>query len=357
MEVSLKNTDLARELQLLEKIVAKKPSIAVLANVLFSAENGRVHLAATDLEIGLTGSCAAEIQNPGTVTLPAKRFLDMLKAQSDATINLVEDGGAIKFSAGQFKSRLTSLPAADFVTMPEVEGTVMELPKLGLKRALHHVRFAISDKEQSKYFMKAALMILEDKKMTFVATDTSRLAISTLPRTGAGEDRVLIPSKCVDELLILLSDNDEGHVDFSRNEQHLFFRVDDRLLYSRQIEGKFPDYDRVIPQANDKAVQIHREHLSTVVRRHILINDVILFSLKDNTLDISSAAHDVGESSERIAVVYPHEEVEIRFRGSYVLDFLSAAQGDQITLSLKDSNSPALFTDGDYRNVVMGMRV
>lgn len=359
MNVSLKNADLAREWSLLEKIVARKVVIPVLSNVLLSAtEMGHVRLLATDLEVGLTGGCAADVIEPGEVTLPAKKFLDLLRAQSDPMVTLTsEPNGSVRLAAGPFKSRLQSLPATEFPAMPAMDGLpVTELPKLGLRRALEQVRFAISDKEQTRYYMKAAFMSLTDKKMTFVATDTSRLALSTAVRNESNEETALLPSKCVGELLALL-DNDDGVVQFARNDQHLFFKVDDRILFSRQIDGQFPAFTKVIPENNSKVVMIPRDQFAAIIRRHALIHDVVVLLLGANILHISSASPEIGDSTEQLAVEYTGEPVEIKFRGAYVLDFLEAAKTDQIQLRLNDSFNPALFTSGEYLNVIMGMRV
>lgn len=361
MNVTMRNADLVRELVLLEKVIHRKPSIPVLANVLIQAEElGRARLSATDLEIGLTSTCVADITEPGTITLPVRKFLDIVRAQSDPTINLAADAIGVKFSSGQFRSRLQALAATDFPKLPSPDGQeVVNLPRVPLKNLIAQVRFAISDKDQQRYYMKAALMALTTGAMKLVATDSSRLALSAATRTGTSEENVLIPSKAIDELSALLSEDGDKDVEFCHSDQHLFFRIDDRLMISRQVEGTFPAYERIIPatDANQILVKINRQHLVTVLKRHILISDVVLLALTENALDVSSVSAEVGEGSERISVAYTGAAVDIRFRAQYVLDFLTSALGESITLSLKDSYSPALFSDADYINVIMGMRV
>lgn len=178
MQITVKSGDLGRELNLLEKIVGKKPTISVLGNVLLRAQGGGLLLSATDLEVGLIGACEAEIAVPGAVTLPAKKLMDLVRAQSDPRITLTEDTrGAVKFTSGKFVSRLQALPAADFPRMPPMEGEQITLPRVALQRAIKQVRYAITDKD-GRFFMKGALMELGAESLTLVATDSARLAFT-----------------------------------------------------------------------------------------------------------------------------------------------------------------------------------
>lgn len=358
MNITVAVADIARELGLLERIVGRKPTIPVLANVLIQANAGGLLLSATDLEIGLIGACAATVHEPGAVTLPAKKLVEIVRAQTNANIDLMRDKqGAVRFTSGGFNSRLQSLPAADFPRLPVMDGIeTLTLPRAVVKTLIPQVRYAVSDKDQ-KYFLRGAMLVLHEGELLVAATDSSRIALSKAARDGAAAESVILPTKVLDELLALLSEQGTTDITFAHTERHLFFDLDGRLLISRQIDGKFPNYERIIPKQNEHVADIGREKFVTVMRRLILISPTVLLSLSPSTLDVSSSSADVGEGLESIAVTYDGPKIDIRFNGQYVLDFLGGSASETVRLALKDGASPALFSDGDYINVIMGMRV
>lgn len=358
MNVTVKNADFARELNLLEKVVGKKPTISVLANVLIRAVMGGLELSATDLEIGLVGFCVADVTEPGAVTLPAKKLVEIVKAQSDGLLTLKEDTrNAVRFTSGKFTSRLQSLPAADFPGIPSITGhPSLVIPRAGLKELIAQIRFAISEKD-ARFYTKGAYVSFEEDLLTMVATDSARLAISSLKRSGAPREAVLVPSKCLDELSALLGEPGTSDITFAQSDRHLFFDLDSRTLISRQVDGKFPSFERIIPKDNPHQAQIPRQEFVSVLRRLVLINEVVELSFKALTLQVTAVSAEVGDGVEQIVIDYTGPDVVMRFKGEYLLDFLNAALSDTVNLALRDAAAPALFIDGGYRNVVMGMRV
>lgn len=358
MHITVKNSDFSRELNLLEKVVGKKPTISVLANVLITANMGGLLLSATDLEIGLMGACAADVHEPGAVTLPARKLMEIVRAQSDGALTLKEDTrGAVKFTSGKFTSRLQSLPARDFPGIPSIEGhPSLVLPRNGLKAGITQIRYAISDKD-SRYYTQGAYLAFADNGLTMVSTDSARLAITQLARTGAARDAVLVPSKCLDELLVLLGEPGDSDVTFAQSERHLFFDLDGRVLISRQVDGKFPAYERIIPKHNEHKAMIARQEFVLILRRLVLINDVVALSFKEHTLDASAVSVEVGDGAEHMVIDYAGPELLMRFRGEFLLDFLNAASSDNIVIAMRDTASPIILMDGGYQNVLMGMRI
>jgi len=356
MKITVKNADLSRELNLLEKIVGKKPTISVLANVLIRATMGTLSMSATDLEIGLVSGCPADVDTPGAVTLPAKKLVDIVRAQSDMIITLAADTrGAVKFTSGGFVSRLQSLPASDFPTIPDIEGhPSLTIPRAHLKEAIAQVRYAISDRDQ-KYYTKGALFVFDTDRLTFVATDSARLAITAIPRSGPEAESILVPAKCLDELSALLSEPGDGDITFAKSDRHIFFDLEGRLLISRQVEGKFPGYNRIIPKDNDYLCEVARDPFISVLKRLILIDDVISLKFRSTGLEAFAASVDVGDGVELVEGTYNGPDVDMRFRGAYLLDFLGAATSPTVTMAVKNATSAALLVDNDYRNVVMGM--
>jgi DNA polymerase-3 subunit beta len=206
--------------------------------------------------------------------------------------------------------------------------------------------------------------------MSLVATDGHRLALVTVPRNGkAGhsdqEDRPILPKKTLGELGRLLADG-EGDIQFERGENHLFFKVGDRILISRMIDGQFPAYDRVIPKGNDKTIEFDRERLTSAVKRVALLSNersrAVKIEVNKGKVDVTSSSSEFGEASEQLTVDYSGPQLTISFNAQYVLDFLNVVETDVVSLSLKDEVSQAVMkpvgAEGyDYTYVIMPMRI
>src|SRR5947208_8467448 len=222
MELVVRKTDLLRELQLFQGIVERKNTIPILANVLLEANGAEVKMLATDLEVGLRSKCTATVSKGGSLTLPAKKLYEIVKALPETDVRIEEDKGGVKVAADRFDSRMQTLPREDFPTLPEAPGAVSAgLPREALRRMIEKTQFAITG-EDTRYFLNGALFILRPDSMTLVATDGHRLALVTAPREAKGteEDRPILPKKTLGELGRLLLEGD-GDVTFERGENHL----------------------------------------------------------------------------------------------------------------------------------------
>src|SRR5919204_6879625 len=252
MELVVRKNDLLRELQLFQGIVERKNTIPILANVLMEAKGDQVSFLATDLEVGLRSKCTASVAKGGSLTLPAKKFYEIVKSLPETDIRIAEDKGGVKVAADRFDSRMQTLPREDFPALPERGGaTTTTLPADALKEMVAKTQFAITG-EDTRYFLNGALFVLRPDSMSLVATDGHRLALVTVPRDGTGkkdadEIRAILPKKTLGELSRLLMEGD-GDIAYERGENHLFFEVGGRLLISRMIDGQFPAYERVIPK-------------------------------------------------------------------------------------------------------------
>src|SRR5205823_427612 len=246
MELVVRKTDLLRELQLFQGIVERKNTIPILANVLMDAKGDQVSLLATDLEVGLRSKCAATVGKSGSITLPAKKFYEIVKSLPETDIRIAEDKGGVKIAADRFDSRMQTLPREDFPTLPETgTATTAMLPRSAVKEMVAKTQFAITG-EDTRFFLNGALFVLRADEMSLVATDGHRLALVTVPRDGkaqkdAEESKAILPEKTLGELGRLLSEGD-GDINYERGENHLFFDVAGRLLISRMIDGQFPAY-------------------------------------------------------------------------------------------------------------------
>lgn len=356
MNVVVAARDLLGELQLLEKIVSKKPTLPILANVFIQAHEGWLHLSATDLEIGLITACQATVSEAGVITLPAKKLVALAQTLPDTMLNISRDAsGSVKFSAASFNSRLQSLPPQDFPTLPAVEGSSLALPRMVFRGLMVKVRPSIDDAD-TRYNIKGALLTLPEGKVAMVATDGKRLALAGGDRTGPGDEQILIPTKTLDQLIALTSSGDKD-VEFTRTERHLFFQLDGRILISRRLEAQFPNYQRVIPKEPEHVVSVDRLSLMQVVERAILVSEIITLDIATDAVNVLSSSVDVGEGSETVPADYKGQPVSIKVRGSYLIDFLHAADNPTIRMSVASSNAPLLFSDGQtYVNVIMGVK-
>ena len=371
MELVVRKTDLLRELQLFQGIVERKNTIPILANVLIEATGDEVKFLATDLEVGLRSRCTAAVAKGGSLTLPAKKLYEIIKALPETDVRIEEDRNGVKVAADRFDSRMQTLPREDFPTLPESTGSYSaSLPREVLKHMVSKTQFAITG-EDTRYFLNGALFILRPDSMSLVSTDGHRLALITVPRSpakkGKPEDevRVILPRKTLLELARLLTEGD-GDIQYERGENHLFFDIGGRLLISRMIDGQFPAFERVIPKANDKRVEFDRDRLTSAVKRVALLSNersrAVKFQIDKGKVEITSSSPEFGEAKEVLIVDYAAAPVTICFNAQYVLDFLGVVETDSVSLEFKDEMSQAVMkplgADGyEYTYVIMPMRV
>jgi DNA polymerase III subunit beta len=370
MEIVVRKNDLLRELQLFQGIVERKNTIPILANVLLDAKGDQVSFLATDLEVGLRSKCAATVTKPGSLTLPAKKFFEIVKSLPETDIRVTEDKGGVKIAADRFDSRMQTLPREDFPTLPESGGApTATLPRAALREMVAKTQFAITG-EDTRYFLNGAQFVLKGTEMNLVATDGHRLALVTVARDGKGakdaeENKAILPKKTLGELARLMTEGD-GDIVYERGENHLFFQVGERLLISRMIDGQFPAYERVIPKGNDKHIEFERDRLTSAIKRVALLSNersrAVKIQIEKGKVDVTSSSPELGEAKETLPVEYSGSSMQICFNAQYVLDFLAAVSTDVVSLELKDEVSQAVMkpvgAEGyDYTYVIMPMRV
>ena len=378
MELVVRKTDLLRELQLFQGIVERKNTIPILANVLLEANGSEVKMLATDLEVGLRSKCPATVSRSGSLTLPAKKLYEIVKALPETDVRIEEDKGGVKVAADRFDSRMQTLPREDFPTLPEATGAVSaQLPRDAIRQMISKTQFAITG-EDTRYFLNGALFLLRADSLGLVSTDGHRLAHITVARDkskvakgakagGEGdENRVILPRKTLLELGRLLAEGGEGDIQYERGENHLFFTVGERLLISRMIDGQFPAFERVIPKNNDKHVEFDRDRLTSAVKRVALLSNersrAVKFQIDKGKVEIASSSPEFGEAKEVLMVDYAGAPVTICFNAQYVLDFLGVVETDTVSLDFKDEMSQAVLKpvggEGyEYTYVIMPMRI
>jgi DNA polymerase-3 subunit beta len=372
MEISVSKFELLRELTATQGVVERKTTIPILSNFLFEAANDRLTITATDLDLSLRTSCAANVKREGACTIPARKLYDYVKLlpDGDISIKLLENHW-VNIRSGRSNTKMVGMARANFPGLPVFPSAgSVKIPAQTLRNMIGRTIFAISN-EESRYTLNGGLMVLKPESITMVATDGHRLA--HIEKTGeqfdvSGENKTLVPKKAMSELFSLLQNTDVDHVDFAKDDSTLFFRIGERLLTSRQLTGQFPNYEAVLPRETGKAVVVHGGDLSTAIQRVAQFADershAVRLKLEKNELKISSSSTEAGESEDSIETAYAADPMTIGFNSDYLIDFLKASSAGEVRLEFKDAQSAGQMRpeegsdDGfKYRYVVMPMRI
>jgi DNA polymerase III subunit beta len=370
MEFSVSKSDLVRELGLTQGVVERKTTIPILSNILVETDQDQVWLTATDLELGIRCACPARIKREGAGTIPARRLLDYVRLLPDADLQVkVAETQWASFVCGRSRTRIAGMSRESFPELPQMPEPLAGIPLSVLAQMISSTIFAISA-EESRFTLNGALLILKEDGLVMVATDGHRLALveKEIELPGlAGSYRALLPKKAMNEILKLASDDASKQIEFSGNENHLFFKIDKRLLLSRKLTGNFPDYERVLPKEHPHTLIVQRDELKSAIERVAQFADersrAIRFQILKGELKVHSSISETGESEETIPVEHSGPEIEIGFNALYLLDFLRSVGESEISFHFKDANSAgelrphAGAADTVYRYVVMPMRI
>ena len=356
MEIRLKREELLGELVPMQGVVERRTTIPVLSHLLLSTEGDRLHLAATDLDVSLTSSVAAEISTPGALAVQARKFVEIVRSLTGEEVVLALDGErSLKIQAGKSRFRIHGLPAADFPTLPKVESGLgsnaeLKLPLARFRRLVGKVLFAISS-EESRFQLSGALLKRSAGKLELVATDGHRLALIEADVEGAkGDDSVLVPRKALSEILRFEPHGEESDLVFRRGEHHLAFRTGRRELVCRVLEGSFPDYERVIARNNDRKAVCDRRALQDSVQRAALMtgdrNRGVKLEFTAGELTIAAANPDLGDATETLSCDFAGAALKIGLNPDYLVQFLTAVETEKVELDLKDENSQCVGRPG-----------
>lgn len=365
---------LLKPLQTVTGIVERRHTLPILSNVLISKTQQTISFCSTDIEMQIrTSSEMAAGDEPLSTTVAARKLLDILRALPDQPeITVSYTNKKLSLAQGKAKFSLQTLPAEDFPTVVSADQypASITLPQRTLKQLLHLVHFAMAQQD-IRYYLNGLLLVIDQSSLKAVATDGHRLAFSAVTQGSKevkinidGErQEVIIPRKAIIECQRLLDDSDSPvTIDLASNQAR--FRFGQVELLSKLIEGKFPDYQRVIPAQHQKIVSIQREQfLGALQRAAILTTDKfkgVRLTLSIGSLKISSTNAEQEEASDDIEVDYSGESVDIGFNVQYLIDVLSNLRSNTVQITLQDSNASALITsesDPDFKYVVMPMRI
>jgi DNA polymerase-3 subunit beta len=374
MKATIERATLLKSLGHVQSVVERRNTIPILSNVLLEAsEDGNLRLMATDLDLQINEMVQANVSQPGATTVSAHTLFDIArKLPEGSQVELHAANGKMQVNAGRARFNLATLPRDDFPVIAEGElPTAFELPAATLRQIIDKTRFAISTEETRYYLNGIFLHVTEGEGpagasvLKAAATDGHRLARVTVPRPdGAqGMPDVIIPRKCVAELRKLLDELD-GSVAVSLSESKVRFGLGTAVLTSKLIDGTFPDYNRVIPTANDKLLKIDPRSFEEGVDRVATIASektrAVKMSLDRDRITLSVTSPENGTAAEEVPGDYAADNFDIGFNARYLLDILGQIEGDTVEVHLADAAAPTLLRENDQAAalyVLMPMRV
>ena len=371
MKLKIKKDEILKGLQRIQGVVDKKNTMPILSNMLLVADGKGVEIIATDLEIGLRGRYAADVEKPGAVTVSAKKMFEIVRELPEEDVQIrVEEGNWVKIVSGHSQFKLVGLPKEEYPSMPDVaEEGMITMDGVTLRDMIKKTLYAAGEND-ARYVLNGLYVHLSPAKgglnIRMVGTDGHRLSmIDRIVEAKHKEESVIVPKKAMIELRRLLEEDSsqEGfQIGFSKN--HALFKRDGLVMVSKLIDGNYPNYQQVLPTQNTKKVAVSKDIFTHAVKRVSILSkektNAVKLQLEKNKLLLSTNNPEVGEANEELSIDYTGESISIGFNSRYLMDVLTAMDRDTITLELNDSLSPCLVKEEGndaYKCVVMPMRV
>ena len=366
MKLTTSRESLLRPLQSVIGVVERRQTMPILANVLLAVNDGELSLTATDLEVELVAKSAVDkVDSSGEITVPGRKFLEICRAlPEESKVSLQLDGDRVVLKSGRSRFVLSTLPAADFPVVDDIDARhQIRLAQNDVRRLLDKTHFAMAQQDV-RYYLNGLMLETGSGFVRAVATDGHRLALCTVSVDDqpAGTQQVIIPRKGVLELQRLLGGSEEVELGIGPN--HIRAHVGDIRFTSKLIDGRFPDYERVIPAPEGNVLKASRDALRQALQRaSILSNEKyrgIRLDLANQRLSLQANNPDQEEAHDELEVDYSGDEMEIGFNVNYLLDALAAVDAEEVEVGFVDPNSSCLIHGPDSENaeyVVMPMRL
>lgn len=369
MHFSIQREQLLTPLQLVTGVVERRHTLPILSNVLLTVENNQLSLLGTDLEVELIGRVnLQQVIEAGEVTVPAKKLMDICRSlPSEAMIDIKLEDQKLFIKTGRSRFTLSTLPANDFPSVEDGPASLkFEVEQSKLRRLIDHTSFAMAQQDV-RYYLNGMLLELNNDCLRTVTTDGHRMAVCSVPleltNVITAKQQIILPRKAILELVKLLTDQ-EGKLSIVLGEHHIRATTGEFTFTSKLIDGKFPDYERVLPKGSDKLITADRQALKeSFTRAAILSNEKyrgIRLTLETGLLKIQANNPEQEEAEEEIVVDYTGGNLEIGFNVSYLLDVLNVVSTEKVRIFLADSNSSALIQEennDDSSYVIMPMRL
>lgn len=366
MNIKIERDVLLKPLSNVTGIVEKRHALPILSNLLIEGNDKSLKFTATDLEVQISLSINSVIEQNFSTTISARKLFDITRALPDqSSMNIQVEENSILVNAGKSKFNLQSLPVKDYPLMKKNEDNALEinLSQNQLKGLLKQVDFSMAQQD-IRYYLNGLLFEIDVNKVNIVGTDGHRLSFtSSALKENKDKFQTIIPRKTVLELVKLLEENDDN-VSIALSSNQVVFTFNNIELISKVIDGKFPDYNRVIPSNHENQFEINRlELLSSMQRASILSNEKyrgIRMVIESNSLKLISSNSEQEKAEEELEIKYSGPSIDIGFNVTYLIDVLTNIQFDKLNLAFHDSSSSCLITipkNNDYKYVVMPMRI
>jgi DNA polymerase-3 subunit beta len=366
MKFSVNRELLLKPLQQVAGVVERRQTLPVLSNLLLQVSGTQLSMSGTDLEVELIAKLEVVVSEGGEITVPARKLVDICREIPEkAGIEFSLNENRLEMRSGRFRSTLSTLPAVDFPSVDHSSSEITaELDSKCFKKLLDQTAFAMAQQDV-RYFLNGMLIELGNDQVRAVATDGHRLAMSDLEQNGIGglAKQVIVPRKGVIEIQRLLQEV-EDKVVVSIGSSHMCVTSSAFTLTTKLVDGKYPDYDRVIPKDGDKVVLADRQELRQALSRTAILSNEkfrgIRVSISKGQLQLSANNPEQEEAEEIVSVEYNGESLEVGFNVSYLQDVLSAISNDKVRLTLHDANSSAVLEDPELEDavyVVMPMKL
>ncbi|MFN7171095.1 MAG: DNA polymerase III subunit beta [Candidatus Omnitrophota bacterium] len=361
MKIRVKRENLTEAIQALQNVISTRITLPVLANFLLETQKDSLRMIATDLDIGISKTIPAEIEEEGKITVPAKRFSEIIKELSgEKEINIsVKKNNSIHILYENSFFKLMGIPAEEFPKIPKIEKEEdLVLGQKELKNLLELTIFAVS-REEARYILNGVFFDLKEKSLNLVATDGRRLSLVTKNIEKPVNFQMVVPLKTVQELNRLLKE--EGEVKIIQSENQVCFKLDDTLIISRLLEGNFPDYQQVIPPEKKVKLKIRREPFLQAIRRVSLFTTAESLSIKievfKDKMVISKIVPEIGEAREELPIEYGGKEIAIGFNPYYLLDVLKSIREEEIPWELEDADKPGVIRLPNFIHIILPMQL
>ncbi len=356
---------LLKPLQAVIGVVERRQTMPILSNVLLIVADGQLAVTATDLEVELVAQVEVDAETGGEITVSGRKLLDICKALPEGSdINISLSGEKLSIRAGRSKFNLATLPAAEFPVVEDIKaGQTISVGQKVLARLIEKTHFSMAQQDV-RYYLNGMLLETGGQHLRAVATDGHRLALCQVELDGADmeEQQVIVPRKGVLELQRLMSG--EGDLNIELGANHVRIQLEGIRFTSKLIDGRFPEYERVIPKESSNELKADRNAFRSALQRTAILSNEkyrgIRLIIRDSGVILQAHNPEQEEAEEELEVEYSGEDIEIGFNVNYLLDALGAVEGDDVTLSVQDSNSSCLIRqpgDEDTTFVVMPMRL
>ncbi len=362
MKFKTDKENLVNGIQIVQNIITPKAALPILSNILLESESSGIRLIATDLDIGISCVIPVNIQEPGAITIPAKRLGDIIKELPNGEVLVtVKKNNLVIIEAPACQFKIMGLPREEFPKLPEFKDKeVIRIEQLVLQEMLRLTSFAVS-LDESRYVLNGILFQITKNNITLVATDGKRLAVYERKISQGAEKEVkfIVPIKTIHELNRNLKE--DGELSLVLGDNQALFDLGGVVVISRLIEGEFPDYKQVVPPVSENKMRAGKNQLLLALKRAALLStpdyQAVKLELFKNKLVVSKSTPDVGESREEVVVEYQGKEIAIGFNPAYLIDVLKNISTENVDLELTDPEKPGVIRYSGYTYIVLPMRL